>query len=785
MVRVVLIFFIVCSSLQFSHAQSGTVTGVVSDEQQQPVEKVSLHVLNTNITLLTNAQGQYRLPAVPLGKYILSVTGTGYAASLQNILVSDTMIVHNIVLHSSVHQLDDVTVTAEKREEQLQQLPLSVSALTARQVTDYRLWNSSELTAIVPSLYTDNPGDGRNVTSIRGIVTTSYEPAVVTYVDGVNQFSLDTYIGTLSDVERIEVLRGPQGTLYGRNAMGGVINIITKQPTNQTRAFAEINIGNYGLQRYVAGIRTALVKDKLYAGVSLLSSRRNGYYDNRFTGKSFDQQQLLYGNYYLKYLPANKWMLTLNVKHQSINNDGAFPLVYGVEEALSNPFMVDQNAAATMKDHNFNTSLVISYAGNRLNVNATSSYQTNYRYYDAPLDADFSPADIVSIINNYGKPNNLVNVLTQEIRITSAKQQQKLQYTAGTYFFYQNSPTRQATFYGKDAGIYGVPDIDFASINTSKAKGAGAALYGQLKYALTSKLSLIGGIRFDYEHRRLSVKNEYQKGSEVITLLPDTAATVSFHSVSPKLSLQYVSSPNSQWYVSYSKGYRAGGLSPLSDDPSQPPLYQYLPENSYNVEVGSKHVLFHHRLFLNLAAYTTFVHDVQVPTLVLPAAITLVKNTGKLVTRGLEAELSATPVKGLKADVNAGIIHTSYQSLKLSQNGAVVDLGGKRQIYTPAATSMVALQYSVPIMQVAKLVIRGEWQYRGTTYFDVANTISQSAYHLFNARVGIDLKHLELYAWCRNAFDKNHIAFAYDFGAVHLGEPRTFGITARINIGKP
>ncbi len=176
-----------------------------------------------------------------------------------------------------------MVVTAQKNEETLQNIPISITAISAKQVEQYRLWNNKELTAIVPNLYSNNPGDERNVTSIRGIVTTSYDPAVATYVDGVNQFGLDTYIASLNDIERIEVLRGPQGTLYGRNAMGGVINIITKQPTNATNGFAELNIGNYGLWRLSAGIRAALIKNKLFFGASGVFNTRNGFYTNNLT----------------------------------------------------------------------------------------------------------------------------------------------------------------------------------------------------------------------------------------------------------------------------------------------------------------------------------------------------------------------------------------------------------------------------------------------------------------------------------------------------------------------
>ncbi len=134
----------------------------------------------------------------------------------------------------------------------------------------------------MPNLYSANPGDDRNVTSIRGVTSTSYDPAVATYVDGVNQFSLDTYISQLFDVERIEVLRGPQGTIVWKKRDGGVINIITKQPGNETSGFAEANIGNYGQQRYNIALRTPLIKNKLFLGVSGMYNSLGGFYTNDY-----------------------------------------------------------------------------------------------------------------------------------------------------------------------------------------------------------------------------------------------------------------------------------------------------------------------------------------------------------------------------------------------------------------------------------------------------------------------------------------------------------------------
>ena len=363
----------------------------------------SVYLLNTNFSSLSDVDGNFSLKNISPGSYILSVSAAGYATVNKTITVSaaakETVTIH---LPDAAKTLDEVVVTAQKKEEALQNIPISITAISAKQVEQYRLWDSKELTAIVPNLYSNNSGDKRNVTSVRGIVTTSYDPAVTTYVDGVNQFSLDTYIASLSDIERIEVLRGPQGTLYGRNAMGGVINIITKQPTNTTNGFAELNIGNYGLWRFSGGIRTALIKSRLFFGASGVFNKRNGFYTNNFNNTSFDKQQGFTGNYYLKFIPSAKWAMTVNVKHQNNRNNGPFPLVNGVEDALQNPFQLSQDAVGKMIDNTWNTSLSIDHKGTSCNFTSLTAWQTNYRYYNAPLDGDFSPADAVTVINNYG-----------------------------------------------------------------------------------------------------------------------------------------------------------------------------------------------------------------------------------------------------------------------------------------------------------------------------------------------------------------------------------------------
>lgn len=784
--KITLIAFLALSNA-ISAQNLQSLSGQITDPDSKPVAGASIHILNTQTGGISDVDGKFALDPLPPGKYQLEVTAVGYASVQMEVETGSANAEQlTIRLVESYTQLDAVMVTAEKQEGAVQRIPSSISALSARQIQEYRMWNTRDLTAIVPNLYAANPGDNRNVTSIRGITSTSYDPAIATYVDGVNQFSLDTYIAQLFDVERIEVLRGPQGSLYGRNAMGGVINIITKQPTNTTRGFVEANMGNYGQQRFGFGFRTPLVKNKLFLGVAGVFDQMNGYYTNQFNNSHFDKQHSLTGNYYLKYILNPKWSITLNAKNNQNRNDGAFPLAPGAQDAIVNPFKVNQNAVATMVDNVLNGSLTVAHSGQRFNFSSLSTYQSNYRYYKTPIDGDFLPIDGVTVINNYGKPWNHVNVFTQEFKFTSpADIGSPLKWTAGTYFYYQKSPNKQATRFGKDAALVGAPDSLFSIINTSTAINSGVAFYGQASYMLGNKWDLIAGLRYDYEHKKTSVLGEYQHDPDpnpLFAIRPDTSAVVSYSAISPKATLAYRWSESHQLYGTYSRGFRTGGLTPFSADPSQPPLYPYKPEHSDNFELGVKNSFLENRLKANLSAFYINVNDAQIPTLVQPQLITVIKNAGTLISKGVELELAATVARGWRLEYNGGVTHATYETLQLSQNGAVVDLKGTHQIFTPSATSMLAVQYEVGLGEAKdwRLMARGEWMHVGDQYFDLANTIRQPGYSVLNTRFGITHGRIELTFWGRNLTNKKYIAYAYDFGAAHLGNPKTVGATLRI-----
>lgn len=778
--RFLLLAFLLISGA--ANAQQKTqINGRVVNEFGKALPNVSVKVLNASIETKTDEMGNFALSDLPTGTLNLKFTALGYADKIATLKDRN---VATITLTSSSLKLDEVVVSSEKREQKLQDLPVSVTSLSAQTVEDYRIQNTKDLSGIIPNLYSSNPGDGRNVTSIRGIGTTSYDQAVATYIDGINQFGLDTYIASLFDVERIEVLRGPQGTLYGRNAMGGVINIITKQPTNYVSGFAEADYGKFGQQRYSAGIRLPLVKDRLYFGAAGLFNKHAGFYTNTFNNSKFDKLHGFLGNYYLKYLPSSKFSLTLNVKHNENRNNGTFPLAGSVEEAQKNPFKVDQNAITEMVDNLFNASLSANYYGDDVSITSQTSYQSNYRYYTKPIDGDFSTIDGVSIINNYGKDWNKVKVYTQEFRISSpAAADKKVNWLGGVYGFYQDNPVKQGTHFGKDGELLGAPFPNFTTVNTNTGNGYGLAAFGQLSYAVTPKLTATVGLRYDYEHKKLTAEGEFvMDGAAAVVTQKDTTGQASFKAVSPKFTLAYKLAPQNNVYASYSRGFRAGGITQLGSDPSVLPLVSYKPEYSDNFEIGLKNEFLNQRLRLNLAYFYINLTDAQIPVLILPDAVTVTRNAGKLHSEGVEMELAAKPVKGLDVAYNLGYTDAKYQKLSLPKDGKEVNYDGNRQIYTPSITSSTAVQYNFQLKRSSNLnlVVRGEWFYIGNQFYDLANQIEQKGYSLLNAKVGVSDKNYEIYFWGRNLDNKTYIDYAYDFGAAHLGNPRTFGVSVKV-----
>ncbi len=780
---------LICAMLIFAGSvfaqENIEISFKISNSTGSPISNAEVRILNSEKMGSKSEGGVITFNQLSKGKYTVEITATGYSTLVQKIDINKKQ-EYSITLEYDYKQLSDVVINASKKEADFYKTPGAVTTFDSKQIKDFRIWEIADLSGLVPNMNLSQSGDNRNVAFIRGIGTTSYEQAVATYVDGVAQFSLDTYLPQLNDIASIEILRGPQGTLFGRNSMAGVINIITKKPSNTTSFNADLSIADYGQKRINGAVRFPILKNKVFASISLLHDLRDGYYTNDFSKTSFDKQNQTAINAQVKYLINDKWSVQLDHKTYKAKNEGAFPLVGDISELLKNPFRLEQNQVAPMRDNTSNSSLVLKYKGKKVNFFMQNSLQQNYRYYENTIDADFSPFDIVGIYNNYGKDYNRVKVFTQEIKLSSSENDDsRFSWVAGTYLYNQQNPTKQATAFGKDAGFIGVPDQNFAIISTNESTNKGIAIYGNGVLSLTNKFSITGGLRVDRESRKMTVSGAYEKQpNPVFVTNPDTTGSTSYAALSPKIGIQYNRTENTIYYLTYSRGFRAGGLTSISSDPSSIPLIAYKPEYSNTFEAGIKGEGFNKIIKFAVAAFYSKVNDIQVPSLVLPDAITVVKNAGKLESKGIEYEIAAILVNGLTLTHNGGLTDSKYLSFKTGQNGAVVDFAGKRQIFTPVLTNLWALQFQHKLDKKGKasFVFRTEYKIMGRQYFDVANTIEQKMYRLLNFRTGIQTKNVDVFVWVKNAGNTKYIDYAYDFGAAHLGNPKVVGATVSVRL---
>jgi iron complex outermembrane receptor protein len=696
-------------------------------------------------------------------------------------------------------QLEEVIVTANKREESILKVNTSITSLSAKKLEDTRTWGLSGLSALVPNYnYQELGVSFQQIQAIRGIQVFSENPAVSTYIDDVNNLDILANGFAFTDIERIEVLRGPQGTLYGRNAMGGVINIITKKPTNKTNGFAETSFGNLGLQRYSLGFKTPIVADKLFFGLNGLYQTQDGFLKNDITGTTSADGNLngqrvggennYYGNMYLKWFAFKRFHLTLNVKGQQDKSDNSGFMVSQFSDtyAFANPDKINLARIAQHERTILNTSLVAKYYAAKFTLTSISAIQT--------IGFGFKDLDFPGIYHSYydGKIGEQLppqKVWSEELRINS-NSESKFQYTAGVYAFKQKGyePTTNTAYElsSAEAAAYMLPNGTFL-INRNRSNNFGIAGFGELSYLLTNRLKATIGLRYDYEKRE-AIFNGFGDAmllNGVVTdLNPNTSASGNYSAITPKFSLSYAVNELSTIYTTYTKGFRAGGINASSLPAGVRQTFD--PEYSNNYEIGYKAFLADKKLSIGASAFLIQWKDLQFYNLVAPFTYAR-ENVGDAQSMGLELEVTALPAKGLQVDGSFGFNPTEYEGFDLKRvnfgTGVVstTAIGGNKLSNAPSHTIFLGAQYEYAINKKWKAVVCGEVRNLGKQYTDIQNQIEQASYTLINSRLGLSTNKYSLFVWGQNLNNERYLAYGNpdsSFGRqARMAQPRTFGIT--------
>ncbi len=773
-----LILFLLLSTSVSVQAQS--ITGHTKAAVGGAISGATIRLLNTEKVALSDNTGSFHFANLSAGTYQLEISSIGFANQIKQIHVEFNKTTDiNIILEEQSKQLEDVVVSSEKREEKLQKTPIAISVLTAQQLKNYRIWDVRDLTGVVPNLFViEHAGStGANFVNVRGIMGFTPEQSVATYVDGVYQYDYFSAPSQYLSVERIEVLRGPQGTLYGRNSLAGVVNIITKKPTNTTNGQVELNVGNYGQQRYSVVVNTPFLKDKLFATAAFMYSQRGAIFKNQ--GKDYDKQYGQAFNAGLKYVASSKLSFDLNIKGNFAKDYGAYPwqTVTNIDSLLKSPgaYQVAFSTPNIEQRTNINTSLTTRYSSNKINLISISAYNRYNINYPGNYDADFGAADIFSGNNTFLHGQNN---FSEEIRISSKDHSNKLNWLGGVYAFSQTYDGASTFRYGVDATFD--PNAPFSFITNSAANNRGISFFGQLGYTVSSKWNITLGGRIDNEKRILSQYKDSVKNGKVTRITSTANYNNSYSKFTPKISLSYQIAETQLLYALYAKGYRVGGFN--AGQPADKTVYH--PENSDNLEVGYKSTLLNNKVRFNVALFYLYLKGHQVST-TYDGINYYYLNLGNYKSKGIETELTTILAKGLQAQWNFSYTDGKFTRLQLFDDATATtkDYSGNKIIFAPPVTSMFALQYNYELQKNKaglSLFARGEWRYVGDYYFDYYNVTRQSAYGLLNARAGIQANKFDVAFWVRNVTDKRYVTYGSQspsFPLYMVSNPRMWGIT--------
>ena len=778
-----------------------SIDGTVKSQSGEGIAFANISVLNTNVSTVSDKSGAFSLNLAN-GSYQIAVSAIGFSSKVQSVEVSGGSARLELVLENSTETLGEVVVTANKREEDILQVATSITSLSAQKVEQTRTVGLANLTALVPNYLYQELGVGfQQIQAIRGIQVFSENPAVATYIDDVNNLDILANGFMLTDIERIEVLRGPQGTLFGRNAMGGVVNIITKKPTNRTQGFAEVGIGNLALQRHAVGFKTPIVKDKLFFGINMLYQSRDGYWENdttgtsvpdgRIVGKTVGGEKNLYGNFYLKWLPSTKFSATLNVKGQRdwSDNSGFFVSQPNETVAFANPDKIYLSRIGEHERNIVNSALTLKYYGNNFTLTSISALQS--------IGLSFKDIDFPGFFHSFyekaiGEKLPPQKVLSQELRINGEAAMRRLQYTAGVFAFSQVG-------YEPSTNLAQEFTPDYFAIFRNKANNSGFAGFGELSYLLTNRLKATAGLRYDYERREATFNGvSYDPvtflpdpdaifaGGVFTIVRPDTTVSGNYSALSPKVALSYAINERSNIYLTYTRGFRAGGVNAqkLPNGVQQ----KFDPEYSNNYEIGYKMQSFGKRLSVGAAVFLIQWNDLQFFNLVAPLTYAR-ENVGDAQSAGFELETSAIPVKGLQLDASLGINSTEYKDFLLTRfnfftgEETATPIGGNKLSNAPSHTLFLGAQYTAKLSKKLSLVLRGEVRNMGEFYTDIQNSLKQPAYTLLNSNIALAYGNYSLSFWGQNLTDEAYLAFGNadtSFGrSVRTASPRTFGVTLK------
>ncbi len=659
---------------------------------------------------------------------------------------------------------EEVVVTAQKRPEPQRDVPISLTTLTRQQIEDADVRSVRRVAAQTPNFFTSTGDRGANFQTIRGLGNSNYlvRDAISFYLDDVPYENIHQFLpGELFDLERVEVLRGPQGTLYGRSSQAGVINAISRPPSNTPEFRVGAGYGNFAQRQVSLSLSDAVIKDTLRFRLSGSYNARDGFTKNTLLGGDANPQSSLFGRANILWTPSKDWTISFNA-NGGRNDDGDNTFVPITQR---DRFQSASNIPGSLNVSINTQSLKIAHEGSGVNVTSiTARNQTSLSY---TADADYTPDDLFR-----GRGNIFSTIWSQEIRVQSPQTAKQFRWLLGGYYQSRSFDLLLSTDYTPLVEPLGFP------VGTDRTDARfdqrTYAVFGQIEVQPLEALTLTAGLRYETSRDNLNRSSSFTDPilGETPTGLPLDNSVTDGSILLPKFALQYRLSPAVMVYSSVSRGYKPGTQNYASNDPT---TLLVRPEKLWSYEVGLKSAWLNNRLTANLATFWSNVDDYQILLTDGTGLSTLIANGG-VKTSGIELELNAKLLKGL--DLIAGFGYTNARFTRYTNPFSGQNFNGNKLTYAPEFTFNLGAQYRSP----GGFFSRVDFQGIGTYFFNDSNTLKQDPLTLVNARIGYEWRSGGIYFFANNLFDKEYITTAFTGFFADLasyGDRRTFGVQVR------
>lgn len=680
-------------------------------------------------------------------------------------------------------------VTARKQEESLQDAPLAISAVSGASLRESQVSNLVDVETSMPNV---NFGArlSAGAPTIRGVgftlLAAGTSANVAVHVDGVPIGRPAATAASFFDIERIEVVRGPQGTLYGRNATGGAINLITEQPSPELKGYANVTVGNYNSRRLEGAIGGPIVEDRLLGRVAFVIDQHDGWATNRQSGKEVDALAMNAFRGRLTWLPAEAWKVDFGaeVYHQNDTMNGmkfigqpegvaplfgvvrggqAYPT--GTRDILGELEPVNQLDLSSIN-------MTASWQGERFGFKSITAYRETELYWQTDIDGTN-----MTIFNLTREED--ARQTSQEFQLTY--NHDRLKWLAGLFYFDERDSINARA----PGGFATTPTLTLDFHQSAEAKTEALGIFAEGTYNLTDRWAATLGVR--YSDETVEVINERTDRLPLAPAVRDCnvmPCSLKFTNTSPRFILTYKASDDKMLYASVSEGFKSGGFSVGSVQPS------FDAEEILSYEVGAKTTWIDGRLRANFAAFLYDYTDMH-QTKVLPG-ITVTENASDATIKGFEAEIQALITSQFQMNFVLGLLDAKFDRFE-SQNPIypgtpVQDLSGYRLPIAADYSGSLGATYSWPTQQ-GTWRLRGELAFSDSFYTTAFNErpAYQPAYQTGNLFLNYEREHVVLGLFVRNLTDELILNSAYisnSTGATGLGTyapPRTYGASFRFS----